>query len=106
MVPYVNSQSLAVIFILITNGQSGTQGYGGGGVANQPYSAAGAGTGIGHGLGHGGQQQPKVPPTGTLNDPNQSRGSTGQRITGKMESAVGSAVGSETLKAKGFQKEQ
>jgi len=61
---------------------------------NDPYGAAG----VGH--------HTNVPPTGALNDSQQTRGGTGQRLTGKVESAIGSMVGSNALKAKGLQKEQ
>ncbi|TFK32032.1 hypothetical protein BDQ12DRAFT_64726 [Crucibulum laeve] len=61
---------------------------------NDPYGSAG----VGH--------QSALPPTGALNDHNQSRGGTGARMTGKVESAIGSMVGSNALKAKGLQKEQ
>lgn len=67
-------------------------------------TGTGTGTGAGGGL-HGGQHG-TVPPTGTLNNQNQTRGGEGQRMMGKMESAVGSMVGSETLKVRGLQKEQ
>ncbi|KIM46730.1 hypothetical protein M413DRAFT_422079 [Hebeloma cylindrosporum] len=38
--------------------------------------------------------------------PQSSGGSVGQRLTGKFQSALGSLVGSDSLKAKGLQKEQ
>ncbi|KAF8887549.1 hypothetical protein BD779DRAFT_1396983, partial [Infundibulicybe gibba] len=47
-----------------------------------------------------------LPPTGTLNNQNQSRGGAGHSLTGKVEQAVGSMVGSSALRAKGLQKEQ
>lgn len=62
--------------------------------------------GYGDGMGTAGMQQTTVPPTGTLNNQNQTRGTTGQKMKGKMESMVGSAVGSENLKARGMQKEK
>jgi len=70
---------------------------------SDPYSVAGVGHGNvnAHGTGAAG-----IPPTGTLNDHNQSRGGVGTRMTGKVESAVGTMLGSSSLKAKGLQKEQ
>lgn len=53
-----------------------------------------------------GMQQTTIPLAGTLNDENQTRGGRFQKMTGKMESAMGSMVGSEKLKAKGMQKEK
>jgi len=78
-------------------------GFDAGAGVNDPYSAAGVGHGNAntHGAGAAG-----IPPTGTLNDHNQSRGGTGSRMTGKVESAVGTMLGSNSLKAKGLQKEQ
>ncbi|KAL0959718.1 hypothetical protein HGRIS_011411 [Hohenbuehelia grisea] len=62
---------------------------------NDPYAAAG----VGHNQG--------LPPTSTLSSSNQNHPSgSGQRMTGKIEHAVGSMLGSNALKAKGLQKEQ
>jgi len=65
------------------------------------YGAAGAGTGTGVGVGG-----PAIPPTGALSGAGQQPHSGGSAMTGKIEHAVGSLVGSKTLKAKGIQKEQ
>ncbi|KAF8162473.1 hypothetical protein K438DRAFT_1470103, partial [Mycena galopus ATCC 62051] len=59
-----------------------------------------AGTGVGAG-GAG----TAIPPANTLNNQNQTH-SGGGAITGKIEHAIGSIVGSKSLKAKGIQKEQ
>jgi len=56
-----------------------------------------------HGHGH---RTAGVPPTGNLNNSGQNRGGAGLGMTGKVEKAVGSMVGSSALKAKGLQKEQ
>jgi len=68
----------------------------------------GAGTGAGVGVGHhgtgAGVGHPGIPPAETLSG-NQSH-SGGGAMTGKIEHAVGSIVGSKSLKAKGIQKEQ
>ncbi|KAF7351394.1 hypothetical protein MSAN_01571100 [Mycena sanguinolenta] len=63
--------------------------------ADQQY---GAGTGAG--VGNTG-----IPPASALGSQNQSH-SGGGAMTGKIEHAVGSLVGSKSLKAKGIQKEQ
>lgn len=47
-----------------------------------------------------------LPPTGALNNSNQTRGGSGSAVTGKVERTVGAMVGSSALKAKGLQKEQ
>ncbi|KAJ7668030.1 hypothetical protein B0H17DRAFT_1088420 [Mycena rosella] len=48
-----------------------------------------------------------IPPTGALSSQHQQQPhSGGGAMTGKIEHAVGSIVGSKTLKAKGIQKEQ
>ncbi|KAJ7223684.1 hypothetical protein B0H12DRAFT_1268656 [Mycena haematopus] len=75
-------------------------------MADQQYGAgagagAGAGTGVGTGAGVGGVG---IPPTQNISHQNQSSG--GGAMTGKIEHAVGSIVGSKSLKAKGIQKEQ
>ncbi|TCD71910.1 hypothetical protein EIP91_000042 [Steccherinum ochraceum] len=49
-------------------------------------------------------QDPNLAPAGHLNNNQQSGG--GSRMTGKVEHAVGSLVGSQALKSKGMQKEQ
>jgi len=83
-------------------------GYGTGGAGGMGTGGMGAG-GMGQsGMGQGGMGQggmgSGIPPTGAVN--HTSSGGTGQRITGKIESAIGSLVGSSALKAKGLQKEQ
>ncbi|KAH9478602.1 hypothetical protein JR316_0009059 [Psilocybe cubensis] len=47
-----------------------------------------------------------IPATGAVNHGSNATGGAGQRLTGKVESAIGSMVGSNALKAKGLQKEQ
>lgn len=47
-----------------------------------------------------------LPPAGALNNSNQTRGGSGNAMTGKVERTVGAMVGSSALKAKGLQKEQ
>ncbi|KAF7360167.1 hypothetical protein MVEN_00745200 [Mycena venus] len=59
----------------------------------------GAGTGAGTGAGGA------IPPANAINSTNQPH-SGGGAMTGKIEHAVGSLVGSKSLKAKGIQKEQ
>nr|GAT48164.1 predicted protein [Mycena chlorophos] len=78
-------------------GMGGQPGMMGGQNMNDP--AYGAGTG-GPGMGAGGQQ---IPPAHAVNA---SGGGGGSAMTGKIEHAVGSIVGSKSLKAKGIQKEQ
>lgn len=69
------------------------------------FGNQGAGTvGQGPGAGVGGNQG--IPPTGALNNEGQQRGGGGHSMTGKVEHAVGSMIGSNALKAKGLQKEQ
>lgn len=65
--------------------------------ADQQY---GAGVGAGAGAG------PAIPPTGTINSQQQPRTGGGSAMTGKIEHAVGSLIGSNALKTKGLQKEQ
>ena len=48
---------------------------------------------------------PNIPPTSAVSH-GSGGGSSGQRLTGKVESALGSLVGSTALKEKGAQKEQ
>jgi len=66
------------------------------GLHDDPYAAGGVGTGA------------SIPSTGVVNhgDPAHHTGGAGTRMTGKVESALGSMVGSSALKAKGLQKEQ
>jgi hypothetical protein len=45
-----------------------------------------------------------LPPTRQLNNSDQTR--SGQALAGKIERTIGSMVGSNELKAKGYQKEQ
>ncbi|OBZ67396.1 hypothetical protein A0H81_12684 [Grifola frondosa] len=52
-----------------------------------------------------GQGNTSVPPAEHINSNNQ-RGGSGGGLTGKMEHAVGSMVGSQALKDRGYQKEQ
>jgi len=66
------------------------------GMMDDQHYGAGTGAGVGH---------PGIPPAETLNSQNQSH-SGGGALTGKIEHAVGSIVGSKSLKAKGIQKEQ
>ncbi|KAI0754429.1 hypothetical protein C8Q80DRAFT_1139044 [Daedaleopsis nitida] len=71
--------------------------------ANPAHNTAG---GPGSGLGATGPN-PSVPPASHIN-PNQDSqrsGSGGGRLAGKTERAVGTLVGSQALKEKGFQKE-
>jgi len=68
------------------------------------YAGVGAGGGMGHTQASG-PGAAGIPPTGAVNHGNSS-GGAGTRLTGKVESAVGSLVGSNALKAKGLQKEQ
>ncbi|THH32807.1 hypothetical protein EUX98_g1403 [Antrodiella citrinella] len=77
------------------------------GVGQQQGGQYGAGQGPGQqGVGHPGygNNNPNLAPTNHFNNGQQSRG--GSSVTGKMEHAVGSLVGSQALKAKGMQKEQ
>ncbi|EMD35567.1 hypothetical protein CERSUDRAFT_124839 [Gelatoporia subvermispora B] len=53
-----------------------------------------------------GPNGPSIPPTGAVNPSQNTQGSGGGRLTGKVEHAVGSMVGSQALQAKGLQKEQ
>ncbi|KAJ7449126.1 hypothetical protein B0H11DRAFT_2055512 [Mycena galericulata] len=69
----------------------------------QQYGAGGVGAGAGAGAGAGGAA---IPPTGAINTQQQGRSGGGGAMTGKIEHAVGSMVGSNALKAKGLQKEQ
>ena len=48
---------------------------------------------------------PNIPPTSAVSH-GSGGGGSGQRLTGKVESALGSLVGSTALKEKGAQKEQ
>ncbi|KAF9530211.1 hypothetical protein CPB83DRAFT_188894 [Crepidotus variabilis] len=99
-----------------TQGSSLTGGTGHAGATNDPYTAGGVGhTGYSTASGPGGAI---IPPTSDLNhrqhNPNThgagtnapSGGGTGTRLTGKVESALGSALGSSALKAKGMEKER
>ncbi|KAJ7734547.1 hypothetical protein DFH07DRAFT_1065229 [Mycena maculata] len=47
-----------------------------------------------------------IPPTGSINNQQQNSSGGGGAMTGKIEHAVGSLVGSNALKAKGLPKEQ
>ena len=71
--------------------------------ANQPVGGNQAGVGAGaNATGTG------VPPASHINTSNnaQNTGKGGRRLEGKAERAVGSLVGSQALKERGFQKEQ
>ena len=71
--------------------------------ANQPVAGNQAGVGAGaNATGTG------VPPASHINTSNnaQNTGKGGRRLEGKAERAVGSLVGSQALKERGFQKEQ
>ncbi|KAF5310532.1 hypothetical protein D9619_007849 [Psilocybe cf. subviscida] len=80
---------------------------------NDPYVANNDHFGA-QGLGGGGGRHNNtagVPPTGFVNhDANGNHGTggsgAGTRMTGKVESAIGTMIGSSALKAKGLQKEQ
>jgi len=103
---------------------AGQQGYGHSGLggsdnlAQNQYGTTGHGlnneTGYGTGgMGMGGHGQTPasgIPSTGMVNHGTTGHtsgsGGTGQRLTGKVESAIGTLVGSSSLKAKGLQKEQ
>ncbi|EJF59571.1 hypothetical protein DICSQDRAFT_128244 [Dichomitus squalens LYAD-421 SS1] len=68
---------------------------------NQPVSGNQAGIGAGvNASGNG------VPPASHINTSNQTSGRGTHRLEGKAEKAVGSLVGSQALKERGFQKEQ
>jgi len=84
------------------HGATGATGYG----LNDETAYGGGG--VGGGIGGMGQTSGGIPATGAVNHSADTTGSggTGQRITGKVESAIGSMVGSNALKAKGLQKEQ
>ncbi|KAI0703677.1 hypothetical protein C8T65DRAFT_741282 [Cerioporus squamosus] len=69
-----------------------------GSMGADPYSHPGAGAGAG-------MNQPPVPPASHINTDNRS-GSGGGRLAGKAERGLGTLVGSQALKEKGFQKEQ
>jgi hypothetical protein len=71
--------------------------------ANDGYGGTGQPTHMGNTMG---DNTTALPPTGTLNNSNQTRGGAGHSLTGKVERTVGSMVGSSALKAKGLQKEQ
>ncbi len=68
---------------------------------NDDHHQYGAGVG-GAGVGHGAHNS-TMPAAATSM---QTRGGTGSSTTGKIEHALGSALGSESLKAKGMQKER
>ncbi|KAF8156003.1 hypothetical protein B0H34DRAFT_517281 [Crassisporium funariophilum] len=68
---------------------------------DDPYAPGG----IGHTQAAGGPTG--IPPTNVVNSGHNTAGhGSGTRMTGKVESAIGSMVGSNALKAKGLQKEQ
>ncbi|KAI0716679.1 hypothetical protein C8Q76DRAFT_725183 [Earliella scabrosa] len=71
---------------------------------NQTNTSA---TGPGSGLSATGPN-PAIPPVSHINTHSNANrsGSTGGRVAGKAERAVGTLVGSQALKEKGFQKEQ
>lgn len=80
-------------------GATGTHGYETHGMHEHP-------TVTGTGLATGGGQLAPLPPTGTVNNQHQKRGGSGQKITGMMESAIGTLVSSDTLKNRGAQKQR
>ncbi len=67
---------------------------------SQSHAAGGPVTGAGAGM-----NEPPVPPATHINPDNRS-GSGGSRLAGKAERGLGTLVGSQALKEKGFQKEQ
>ncbi|KAF7426345.1 hypothetical protein PC9H_008713 [Pleurotus ostreatus] len=75
-------------------------GVGAGQGVNDPYSS-GTGTGAGYGSSN-------IPPANVLSHGHNERhqDGAGKRMSGKVEHAVGSVIGSSALKAKGLQKEQ
>jgi len=79
---------------------SGQLGAGQPGVGQQGYGNANADPS----QNNTGPNDPNIAPTNHFNNGQRSGG--GSRMTGKMEHAVGSLVGSQALKAKGMQKEQ
>jgi len=84
-------------------GQQGQSGHGmtGQGFNNDNHGTGGLGAGSAPGAGGAG-----IPSTNTVNHGGNNTGGAGTRLTGKVESAIGSLVGSSALKAKGLQKEQ
>ncbi|KAK7684569.1 hypothetical protein QCA50_012516 [Cerrena zonata] len=75
-------------------GLNNRQGYAGTTGNHDPY-----GTTVAH-------NDPSVPPAQHINSGSGHHSGTGSSITGKVEHAVGSMVGSQALKMKGIQKEQ
>ncbi|KAH6917764.1 hypothetical protein BKA70DRAFT_1415812 [Coprinopsis sp. MPI-PUGE-AT-0042] len=71
-----------------------------------PHGYAGDGTGLDSATGahgtHGGETSPTPPPATTSS----GGGATGTRMTGKIESAIGSAFNSESMKIKGLEKQR
>lgn len=89
---------------------TGQQGYGANAGTGAGYGASGGGTGATGmtGLGASAAHQPMAPQTdshGNAIHPG-SRGTGGQKLEGKMQSALGTMIGSQSLKAKGQAKEQ
>ncbi|KAF7983234.1 hypothetical protein HWV62_23532 [Athelia sp. TMB] len=77
------------------------------GWASGGYHGGGAGAGTGGAGMMGGQQQQNIPPTAALGPGGQQAPvHSGHATTGKIEHAVGTMIGSKSLKAKGLQKEQ
>ncbi|KAJ7196515.1 hypothetical protein GGX14DRAFT_672774 [Mycena pura] len=68
------------------------------------HTGGGAGTGIGAGAGAG-MGTGGIPPTNAVNV-GHGHHTGGGALTGKIEHAIGTIVGSQSLKAKGLQKEQ
>ncbi|CAA7267214.1 unnamed protein product [Cyclocybe aegerita] len=85
---------------LMGSNAPGQHGY----VADDRYST-GAHTGAHTGT-NTGTHGSAIPPSGEVHHGKSSTGGAGQRLTGKVESAVGTLVGSNALKQKGLQKEQ
>ncbi|KAI5117166.1 hypothetical protein M0805_001024 [Coniferiporia weirii] len=87
----------------------GGQDYGDQGYGNEPGYGAGGGAGYAGGGNQGAPAQHAMPPrTDAAGNPAKPTGGggSGQRFVGRVESAVGTMIGSQNLKAKGEQKEQ
>ncbi|RPD75625.1 hypothetical protein L226DRAFT_570622 [Lentinus tigrinus ALCF2SS1-7] len=76
-------------------------------MGNDQYARNAGGPGAGPGMGMAaGANDPPVPPASHINPDNTRSGSSGGRLAGKAERGLGTMVGSQALKEKGFQKEQ
>jgi len=100
----------------VGSGYNNEPGYGSAAGMPQHHGAgagtAGFGAGAGAGTGLAGQHhtQPMtgatdIPPSGALNTSDQSRHGQGGSMSGKVERTIGNLVGSQSLKAKGAEKE-